>query len=271
VDRQGEEEINAGPAARKQRNERVRGCDRFLGKEVALMRHLLQLAALGLLIALGITAYYFIIDNGSGHVVDQPDGPKNGGMEQAANDEFASDGAPEWVVGPSGKGFRARPKYNDPTFIATADEVILKIFELAKPTKDDVIFDLGCGDGRILYMAAKEYGCRGVGLETNAERISEAMVQSKDFNIGPPLVEIRHGDALTAKDIGDATIVVMYMFPKFMNIWQPIAKEKLKPGTRIYSHDFAWDDGDWEPDQTIFVRSSTRDHKIHVWTVKEKK
>jgi len=160
-----------------------------------------------------------------------------------------------------------KPKYNNPTYLATADEVILKMFELGNVNKDDVIFDLGCGDGRILYMAAKQFGCRGVGLETNPQRIVEAMHQAKKFEVGR-LVEIRHGDALKPKDIGDATVVVLYMFPEFMNLWQPIAKEKLKPGTRILSHDYAWNIGDWEPDRTVYLRSSTRDHKIHMWTVK---
>lgn len=162
-----------------------------------------------------------------------------------------------------------KPKYNDPTYLATADEVILKMFEMGNIGKDDVIFDLGCGDGRILYMAAQKFGCRGVGLETNPQRIAEAMHQAKKYDVGR-LVEIRHGDALKAKDIGDATVVVLYMFHKFMNLWQPTAKEKLKPGTRILSHDYAWDIGDWEPDRTVVVRSSTRDHKVHMWTIKGK-
>src|SRR5436190_2015028 len=72
------------------------------------------------------------------------------------------------------------------------------------------------------------------------------------------------------KYLGDATVVVMYMFPEFMNLWQPIAKEKLKPGTRILSHDYAWNIGNWEPDETVVVKSATREHKVHMWTVKGK-
>lgn len=162
-----------------------------------------------------------------------------------------------------------KPKYDNRTYVPTADEVILKMFEMGKINKNDVIFDLGCGDGRILYMAAKKFGCRCVGLETNPDRIVEAMEQAKKFEVGT-LVEIRHGDALKPKDLSDATVVVMYMFPEFMNLWQPIAKEKLKPGTRILSHDYAWNIGNWEPDESVVVRSSTREHKVHMWTVKEK-
>jgi SAM-dependent methyltransferase len=163
-----------------------------------------------------------------------------------------------------------KAKYDDRTYVPTADEVIYKMFDMAKITKDDVIFDLGCGDGRILYMAAKKYGCRCVGLDTNPDRITEAMDQARKYDVGT-LVEIRHGDALKPKDISDATVVVMYMFPKFMNLWQPIAKKELKPGTRILSHDYAWDIGNWEPDESVTVKSNVRDHKVFMWTVKERK
>ena len=161
------------------------------------------------------------------------------------------------------------PKYTNETYVPTADEVIAKMFEMGKITKNDVLFDLGCGDGRILYQAAKKFGSRGIGIELNPVRIREAMDQAEKYKVGT-LVEIRHGDALTPKDLSDATVVVLYMFPEFMNLWQPIAKEKLKAGTRILSHDYAWSIGDWEPDQTVIVRSSTREHKVHMWTVKGK-
>ena len=144
------------------------------------------------------------------------------------------------------------------------------MFEMAKVKKDDIMFDLGCGDGRILYMAAKKYGCHGIGLELNPTRIIEAMDQAKKYDVGT-LVEIRHGDALKPKDLSDATVVMLYMFPEFMDLWEPIAKEKLKPGTRILSHDYKWDAKfNWPPDQTVTVKSSMRKHKVHMWTVKGK-
>ncbi len=172
------------------------------------------------------------------------------------------------------------PKYNNPTFVPTADEVIEKMFEMGKVNKNDVIFDLGCGDNRICFMAAKKFGARGVGIETNPVRIREAMDMFDKYNkndaivYGPvklPLVETRHGDALAMKDIGDATVVVMYMFPEFMDLWFPIAEKKLKPGTRILSHDYSWTNG-WEPVATANVKSSSRDnHKVLMWVVPEKK
>ncbi|MBX9679502.1 MAG: class I SAM-dependent methyltransferase [Gemmataceae bacterium] len=163
------------------------------------------------------------------------------------------------------KDNKEEPKYANLTYVPTADEVIDKMFEMAKVGKDDVIFDLGCGDARILYKAAKKYGTRGVGLDINGERIKEAMDQAAKYNVGT-LVEVRHGDALKPKDVSDATVVALYMFPEFMNLWLPIAKEKLKPGTRIVSHDYSF--SDWTPDQSVTVKSATREHKVHLWIVK---
>ena len=152
---------------------------------------------------------------------------------------------PLWAGGGDG-GNTEKPKYNNETYVPTADEVIHKMFEMGKVSKDDLIFDLGCGDGRILYMAAKKY------------------------DVGT-LVEIRHGDALRPKDLSDATVVVLYMFPEFMNLWLPIAKEKLRPGTRILSHDYTWDAKyNWPPDQSVTVKSSVREHRVHMWTVRGK-
>ena len=83
-------------------------------------------------------------------------------------------------------------------------------------------------------------------------------------------VEVRYGDALKPKDLSDATVVVMYMFPEFMDLWFPIAKAKLKPGTRIVSHDYSWTKG-WEPTATATVKSASRDnHKVLMWVVPEK-
>jgi cyclopropane fatty-acyl-phospholipid synthase-like methyltransferase len=172
------------------------------------------------------------------------------------------------------------PKYNNPTFVPTADEVIYKMFEMGKINKNDVIFDLGCGDNRICFMAAKKFGSRGVGIETNPVRIREAMDMFDKYNkddaisVGPvklPLVETRHGDALAMKDLKDASVVVMYMFPEFMDLWFPIAEKTLKPGTRILSHDYSWTKG-WEPVATVNVKSASRDnHKVLMWVVPEKK
>ena len=178
------------------------------------------------------------------------------------------------------KDKKFEPKYANTTYVPTADEVINKMFDMAKVNEKDVIFDLGCGDNRILYMAAKKFGARGVGVEINPDRVREAMDQYEKYNGGKDfgkllsLVEFRHGDALKVKDLKDATVVVMYMFPEFMDIWYPIAEKTLKPGTRIVSHDYSWTDSvkGWEPTATATVKSASRDnHKVIMWVVPEKK
>lgn len=181
-------------------------------------------------------------------------------------------------------------KYDTDTFVPTDDEVIEKMFEMGKVNKKDLMFDLGCGDNRICFMACKRFGCRGVGIEANPERIRQAMGKFEELNrdgalvekgFKLPLVETRHGDALECKDIGDATVVVMYMFPRFMSLWFPIAHEKLKPGTRILSHDYSWEPeyvkdhyglDAWKPVAEVTVKSQRRDnHKVLMWIVPEKK
>src|SRR5437773_7692347 len=81
-----------------------------------------------------------------------------------------------------GKDKKDDPKYNTDTFVPTADEVIEKMFAMAKVNKKDLIFDLGCGDNRICYLATKKFGCRGVGIESNPVRIREAMHMFDKFN-----------------------------------------------------------------------------------------
>ncbi len=174
------------------------------------------------------------------------------------------------------------PKYANTTYVPTADEVINKMFDMAKVNEKDVIFDLGCGDNRICYMAATKFGCRGVGIEINPDRVREAMDQYEKYNGGKDfkkllsLVEFRHGDALKVKDMSDATVVVMYMFPEFMTLWYPIAEKTLKPGTRIVSHDYEWEydkiPNAWQPKEKAVVKSASRDnHKAILWVVPEKK
>jgi SAM-dependent methyltransferase len=161
---------------------------------------------------------------------------------------------------------KEEPKYANLTFVPTAEEVIDKMIEMGKVTKADVVFDLGCGDCAILCRMAKKIGCKGIGIDINPERVKEAKEKIKKMGV-EKLVEVRLGDALKVKDLDKATVVTLYMFPEFLNLWQPIAKKTLKPGARILSHDYAWNIGDWDPDRTETVRSSTREHRVHMWTI----
>jgi precorrin-6B methylase 2 len=160
-------------------------------------------------------------------------------------------------------------------FVPTPESVVEKMFEMAKVNKKDVLFDLGCGNGIILCMAAKKYGIQAIGLDLNPERIKEAHDMVNKFGV-EDLVWIRQGNALKVKDLNRATVIMLYMLPEFMNLLEPIAKKQLKPGTRIVSHDYKWDDDrGWLPDVTIEFKSTEKDtartHTLFMWTVKAPK
>jgi SAM-dependent methyltransferase len=165
-------------------------------------------------------------------------------------------------------------KYNL-IYVPTEIEVIEKMFDMAKVAKKDIVFDLGCGDGRIPALACKKFGCRAVGVDLNPERIKECMDTIDKFKVRSfvdnSMLEYRLGDALKVADFDKASVVMLYMLPQFMDLLEPIAKAKLKPGTRIVSHDYKWRNEDWPPDATIDFRGPSRTHTLHMWTVKGKK
>ena len=165
-------------------------------------------------------------------------------------------------------------KYNT-IYVPTEEEVINKMFEMAKVTKDDVVFDLGCGDGRIIAMAAKKFGCRGVGVDIEPARVLLWPDTIKKYDVTSfvykGMIEYRLGDALKVPDLDKATVVMLYMLPEFMDLLKPIAQKALKPGARVVSHDYRWDSGkasDWEPEQTVEFQSPTRKPTLYLWTVK---
>jgi SAM-dependent methyltransferase len=159
--------------------------------------------------------------------------------------------------------------YN-PLYVPTPESVVEKMLDMAKVTKKDVVYDLGCGDGRVVAIAAKKHGCKGVGVDLNPVRIKEAKETLKKYGV-EKLVEIRHGNALKVADLDRATVIAMYMLPEFLNLLEPIARKTLKPGTRIVSHDYKWDNPDWPPEQTVEFKGPERTHILYLWTVKPPK
>lgn len=152
-------------------------------------------------------------------------------------------------------------------YVPTPEPVVEKMLDFAGVKKGDVVFDLGCGDGRVVAMAAKKFGVRGVGVDIDPARIEDSKKTLKKYDV-EKLVDIRKGDALKVPDLGDASVVMLYMLPDFMELWQPIAQKTLKPGTRIVSHDFRFPN--WEPDKEIDFEGPDRSHKLYLWTVKKK-
>jgi ubiquinone/menaquinone biosynthesis C-methylase UbiE len=150
-------------------------------------------------------------------------------------------------------------------YVPTEVEVVEKMLDMAKVTKGDVVYDLGCGDGRIVAIAAKKYGARGVGVDIDPERIKESHATVKKYGV-EKLVEIRKGDALKVKDLNKATVVMLYMLAPFMEKLEPIAQKTLKPGTRLVAHDFPFPN--WKPVQTVRFKGPSREHQLFLYVVK---
>ena len=151
----------------------------------------------------------------------------------------------------------ARPL--DVPYVPTPMPVVDAMLDLAKVGKSDVLYDLGCGDGRIVVRAAARFGCRGVGVDLDPERVKEAKKNAAKDGV----------TALTRFDVGDvfeydfsaATVVTMYLLPTVNLKLRPRLRKELKPGTRVVSHDF--DMGDWAPKVKREVGRST----IYLWTI----
>ena len=101
-------------------------------------------------------------------------------------------------------------------YVPTENTVVEKMLDMAKVNKNDVVFDLGCGDGRIVCMAAKTFGAKGVGVDIDPDRIKDCMATMKKYGVTKDLVDIRQGDALKVKDLDRATVIMLYMLPEFM-------------------------------------------------------
>lgn len=148
----------------------------------------------------------------------------------------------------------------DVVYVPTPQEVVDEMLTLAKVTKNDVIYDLGSGDGRIPITAAQKYGARGIGIDINPERIQEARENSQKAGV-TDLVEFRQQD-LFKTDISKATVVTLYLLPELNVKLRPELFRQLKPGTRIVSHDF--DMGDWKPERVVQTKEGST---IYYWVI----
>ena len=129
-------------------------------------------------------------------------------------------------------------------FVPTPYDVVNRMLTLAGVTQDDVVYDLGCGDGRIVITAAERFGARGVGVDIDPQRIAESNANAERAGV-QHLVRFIEQDAL-AVDVSDATVVTLYLLSSSNAKLRPILTRQLEPGARIVSHAFGM--GDWEPD-----------------------
>jgi cyclopropane fatty-acyl-phospholipid synthase-like methyltransferase len=156
----------------------------------------------------------------------------------------------------------------DILFVPTPMPVVEKMLEMAQVKKDDILYDLGCGDGRIVITAAKKYGCKAVGYDINPERVKESRANVDANNVGE-LVRIEQADVFTL-DLSDANVITLYLLPS-LNVKLIPQLEKLKPGSRIVSHDF--DMKGVKPDKVVKVipKDGYREHEVYLWTTPLKK
>ena len=150
----------------------------------------------------------------------------------------------------------------DVIWLPTADPVVTAMLKLAEVTKDDVVYDLGCGDGRIVIAAAKQFGARGVGIDIDPERIKEANAAAVRANVADR-VKFVVGDLFDpAVKISDATVVALYLLPSLNAKLRPRLQSELKPGTRVVSNAFSMGDA-WPPEKTEQVGDSV----IYRWVI----
>jgi cyclopropane fatty-acyl-phospholipid synthase-like methyltransferase len=141
------------------------------------------------------------------------------------------------------------------------------MLKLGKVGKDDVVYDLGCGDGRIVVTAVKKFGAKkGVGIDLDPERIKESNANAKEAVVTDK-VEFRLGDVMKIKDLENATVVTLYLGDELNEQLRPILQKRLKPGTRIVSHRFLM--GDWKPEKTETVMDRGSTIRVHLWTIKK--
>jgi SAM-dependent methyltransferase len=164
-------------------------------------------------------------------------------------------------INPDDPDIRPGTPGKDVIFLPTPAEVVSAMLELAKVTQDDVVYDLGSGDGRTPIAAAKEHGARGVGVEFNPKLVALSRQNAEQAGVADR-VRFINAD-LFQTDISEATVVTLYLLSSLNQKLLPKLQRELKPGTRIVSHAFSMGE-DWKPDAERTVNGKT----IYLWTVK---
>ena len=150
-------------------------------------------------------------------------------------------------------------------FVPTPTDVVDRMLALADLGPADVVYDLGCGDGRIVIAAARQHGTRGVGVDIDPQRIDEARRNAKTAGV-EHLVTFRVEDALTT-DVSTATVVTLYLVASLNARLRPRLMSQLRPGTRIVSHNFPI--GDWEPDTVqTFTSADGQARTLFRWNIR---
>ncbi|MGD0199478.1 MAG: class I SAM-dependent methyltransferase [Bryobacteraceae bacterium] len=155
------------------------------------------------------------------------------------------------------------PRPLDVPYVPTSQELVVAMLKLADVRPGDTVYDLGCGDGRIVVAAAKQFGARAVGVDINPQRISEANENARQAGVADK-VKFIEGNLFDA-DIHEATVVTLYLLPNVNLRLRPKLLQELRPGTRVVSHSFDMDD--WKPDQEIEVNNT----RLLLWVIPPQK
>lgn len=154
----------------------------------------------------------------------------------------------------------------DVPYVPTHESLVDEMLNMARVGANDVLYDLGSGDGRIVITAARKFGTRGVGYDLDPERVSEARENAKRAGV-TDRVRFEQQDIFTAK-FSDATVITMYLLPDVNMRLRPKLLSELKPGTRIVSHNY--DLGDWQPVQRKEMDVSGVNHTLFLWIVPQR-
>jgi SAM-dependent methyltransferase len=149
-------------------------------------------------------------------------------------------------------------------YMATPQEVVDRMLQMAAVAKDDVVYDLGSGDGRLVITAAKRYGARGVGIDIDPALITQSRANARKEGV-EGLVEFRQQDALTV-DVSPASVVTLYLLSGANLKLRPTLQKQLKPGSRIVSHQFGM--GEWVPTRTETITDQRGTSRLlYLWIV----
>lgn len=148
-------------------------------------------------------------------------------------------------------------------YVQTPDSVVREMLRLAVVGPGDVVYDLGSGDGRVVIIAAQEFGARGVGVEIDPDLVAKSHERARRLGLGDR-ARFVHRD-IFATDVSPATVITLYLSPELNQRLRPKLLRELAPGVRIVSHDFPI--GDWAPARTIRVDSRDRSHTLSLWIV----
>ena len=161
-----------------------------------------------------------------------------------------------------------KKKTPDVVYVPTPNDIVAKMLKVAKVKKGDVVYDLGCGDGRIVVTAAKKFGCKGIGFDIDPDRLRESNANVKKAGV-EKLVQIMDKDIFKV-DLSKASVITLYLLPSLNRKLVP-QFNKMKPGSRVVSHEYGI--RGYKPDKVLHIKSreDNAEHTIYLWTVPLKK